>query len=144
VEGAIERLISLGYLDDAEFARAWVESRDRAHPRGAGALRRELRLKGVADDVIADVLADRAALAPQLAIGVSVDDAAAARLLERKRATLLREPDPRRRRQRAYSLLARSGFDPGVCSAASLAWVRDHDPEPRVGDDDGPEVPSDP
>lgn len=144
VEGAIERLIALGYLDDAEFARAWVESRDRAHPRGASALRRELRQKGVAEDLIAEVLTDRAAPARPDATGVSVDAAAAARLLDRRRAALLREPDPRRRRQRAYGLLARSGFDPGTCAAVSLAWIRDHDPGAGESDDSGVEEPSDP
>ncbi|MEX1335313.1 MAG: regulatory protein RecX, partial [Candidatus Limnocylindrales bacterium] len=47
VEEVLERLVRLGYLDDAAFARAWVESRDRARPRGAVALRRELQRKGV-------------------------------------------------------------------------------------------------
>ena len=143
VEGAIERLASLGYLDDDAFARAWVESRDRAHPRGAGALRRELRLKGVADDVIAEVLADRADLTADGATEVSVDAAAATRLLERKRAALLREADPRRRRQRAYGLLARSGFDPGTCTTVSLAWIRDHDPGTSESDDGDTEPPTD-
>ena len=39
VEGAIARLAELGMLDDAAFARAWMESRDRARPRGEIALR---------------------------------------------------------------------------------------------------------
>jgi len=47
VDGALERLTELGYVDDAAFARAWVESRDRARPRGARALRDELRRMGV-------------------------------------------------------------------------------------------------
>ena len=34
-------------LDDETFARAWVESRDRARPRGERAIRDELRLKGI-------------------------------------------------------------------------------------------------
>jgi hypothetical protein len=34
VEGAIARLLELGMLDDRAFAQAWVESRDRARPRG--------------------------------------------------------------------------------------------------------------
>ncbi|HEU4573028.1 MAG TPA: RecX family transcriptional regulator, partial [Candidatus Limnocylindrales bacterium] len=40
IEGAIERLGDLGMLDDEAFGRAWVESRDRARPRGEIALRR--------------------------------------------------------------------------------------------------------
>ena len=45
VEGAIDRLTELGMLDDATFARAWIESRDRARPRGERALANELRIK---------------------------------------------------------------------------------------------------
>ncbi|HVQ23505.1 MAG TPA: RecX family transcriptional regulator, partial [Candidatus Saccharimonadia bacterium] len=32
VKVVIDRLLALGYLDDAAFARSWVESRDRARP----------------------------------------------------------------------------------------------------------------
>ena len=39
-------MTELGMLDDETFARAWVESRDRARPRGERAIREELRLKG--------------------------------------------------------------------------------------------------
>ena len=49
----------------------------------------------------------------------SPDDAAAERLLRRRLPAILREADPRRRRQRAYALLARSGFSPDLCSAVS-------------------------
>ena len=42
VEGAITRMLELGMLDDEAFARAWVESRDRARPRGERAIRDEL------------------------------------------------------------------------------------------------------
>ena len=59
VDAAIGRLGELGYLDDDAFARTWVESRDRARPRGEHALRRELRLKGVDDAIVRTVLDDR-------------------------------------------------------------------------------------
>jgi hypothetical protein len=36
---------------------------------------------------------------------------------------VLREPDPRRRRAKAYALLARNGFDPVVCSTVAAAWL---------------------
>ena len=125
VEAAITRLQDLRYLDDDAFARAWIESRDRVRPRGEYALRRELALKGVERALVDTVLEDRRELAhgdgtaagdeePQ-----SPDDTAAERLLQRKLPTLLREPDPRRRRQRAYGLLARSGFSPDICSAVT-------------------------
>lgn len=108
VDGVVERLIEMNYLDDAAFARAWVQSRDRARPRGETALRRELALKGVAREVIDDVLEERDGMAD----GYDPNTVAAAALLERRRSVLQRERDPHKRRQKAYALLARNGFDP--------------------------------
>ncbi len=167
IEEVVTRLVELGYLDDAAFARAWVESRDRAHPRGEAALRRELALKGIDRDVAESVLEERRTSGgpdegrgrggPRLPGGSRVpgggsatgagpttahtraeatpdpDDVAARRVLERRSAVLLREPDLRRRRAKAYALLARHGFDPGTCRAATEAWIAGSTPGP---DDD--------
>ena len=46
-------------LDDEAFARAWVESRDRARPRGERAIREELRLKGIDRETVDVVLGER-------------------------------------------------------------------------------------
>jgi regulatory protein len=141
VDAAIGRLRDLHYLDDDAFARAWVESRDRAKPRGEHALRRELELKGVDRAIVATVLEDRRASGPGdiAADGedepANPDDAAAERLLRRKLPAILRESDPRRRRQRAYGLLARSGFSPDVCSAVSRRVLDDE----AQGEDAGPD-----
>lgn len=105
VEGAIERLTELGMIDDAAFARAWVESRDRARPRGERALRQELARKGIDRAVADETLEERDLEHPD------ADAAAAKRLLQRHAAALARVTDPRARRQRAYALLARNGFD---------------------------------
>jgi regulatory protein len=107
VEGAIERLLELGMLDDEAFARAWVESRDRARPRGEHALRRELAIKGIDRQVADDVLEAR---------GDAADADAARRLLERHARALERVADPLARRQRAYALLARHGFESELVS----------------------------
>jgi len=129
VEAAIARLGDLGYLDDDAFARTWVESRDRARPRGEHALRRELRLKGVDDAIVRAVLDDRRSGDPDgLGIDddaepVDVDRAAAERLLARHARALARVADVRARRQRAYALLARNGFDPSTASEAARAYV---------------------
>ncbi len=53
------------------------------------------------------------------------DEIAARRLLERRAASLRRDPDPRKRRHKAYALLARNGFDPGVCARVAAAFVAD-------------------
>ena len=132
VEQVLERLVEIGYLDDEAFARAWVESRDRARPRGSTALRRELQRKGVPDDVIIQVLEERAATSSSTAAAddaaIDADRAAAMRLVERRASTLRRETDPRRRRQKAYALLARNGFAPDVCHEVA-STVAEGDPE---------------
>ena len=159
VEEVIGRLVGIGYLDDAAFARAWIESRDRAHPRGATALRRELTLKGVTPDLIRQALAERhtrgapaAAFAPPVTAAAAVqgtggtgrdaaadapdaDRAAARRVLDRRSGVLLREADPRRRAGRAYALLARNGFDPDTCREAVREWAAR---QPSATPDDEP------
>jgi len=117
VDGAITRLAELGVLDDEAFAKAWVESRDRARPRGERALRRELSLKGIDRGVLDEVMEERRDAAGD--DGTNVDLEAARRLLARNARSLERVADPRTRRQRAYALLARNGFDPDVCREAS-------------------------
>lgn len=121
VEDVVARLIEMDYLDDEKFARAWIESRDRARPRGELALRRELALKGIARDVVDDVLVDRS----EHATGQDPNLAAALALLGRRRSSLEREADPARRRQKAYALLARNGFDPETCRTASTKLTRE-------------------
>jgi regulatory protein len=123
VEGAILRLTELGMLDDDAFARAWVESRDRARPRGQSAIRRELTLKGVDRRIVDTVLEERREAAASGPGGESPDDAAARNLLARHARSLGRVADPRLRRQRAYALLARNGFDPDTASRLSRAIV---------------------
>jgi regulatory protein len=133
VGATIDRLAVIGLLDDELFARGWIESRDRARPRGESALRRELSQRGVGRTEITAALAERQEAAEQRAHDWpadggdeptgSPDEAAARRLIERRQRDLDRIADPRKRRERAYALLARNGFDPEVCRtvAASVA-----------------------
>jgi regulatory protein len=58
IDAAIERLRNLDLIDDAQFARLWVANRQHLSPRGAGALRQELRAKGVERQIAEQVLAD--------------------------------------------------------------------------------------
>ncbi len=129
IEGAIERMTELGMLDDETFARTWIESRDRARPRGERALSEELRVRGVERSVIVAALEERRATASDAGEDAvpSADEAAAERLLARHARALERVADPRARRQRAYALLARNGFDPTTCASASAASIRDHE-----------------
>lgn len=114
VTAALERLGELGMLDDQAFASAWVESRDRARPRGERALRTELRQKGIGSAMIDGALEERSGAIE----GRVADDDAADRFLARQEGGLARVADPRRRRQRAYAALARHGFDSDTATRA--------------------------
>jgi SOS response regulatory protein OraA/RecX len=101
-----------------------VESRDRARPRGERAIREELRQKGIDRETVDLVLGerrDRALVSSDQGRGggdaalASADRSAAERLLAKNDRALARVADPRQRRQRAYALLARHGFDPETC-----------------------------
>lgn len=146
VDGAITRMSELGMLDDDAFARAWVESRDRSRPRGERAIRVELGQKGVDRAVIDEVLAARRAGGLTLddpdrrldadEAPVSADRSAAERLVARHARSLARVADPRQRRARAYSLLARNGFDPETCREVAATVIVTVDAS-ELGPDDG-------
>jgi regulatory protein len=121
VEGAIERLLELGMLDDRAFAEAWIASRDRARPRGERVLRQELLQKGIDRRLIDELLEERRT--GDEGEATEPDVGAARRLLERNERSLARVADPRQRRARAYALLARNGFDPDVCREVAAEVV---------------------
>jgi regulatory protein len=131
IDAAVQRLGDLGILDDEAFTAAWVESRDRARPRGERALRRELAVKGVDRGLIDEALSLRR---PEPGGDADPDVPAAERLLARHTAKLSRERDPRVRRQRAYALLARNGFDAEIAARLAAAFVAE--PERTVDDED--------
>ncbi len=99
-EHALDRLAAAGLLNDAEYARSFVESRDRARPKGARALRAELGQRGVARADIDAALADP-----------DRDEADAAVRAGRKHLSHLRGVDDRQQfRQRLGNFLMRRGF----------------------------------
>ncbi len=110
IEAVIERLVDAGYVDDAAFARFWVEDRTRFRPRSAHALRYELRQKGVDSDVIDEAVAD-------LDEESAAWDAATAKLDGWRR---LDEPQFRKK---ASGFLSRRGFNYGIVRATvDRAW----------------------
>ena len=141
VEGAIAKLLEFGVLDDQAFARMWVESRDRARPRGERAIRQELIQKGIERETIELVLGERSESTSASAstsetgdeaVAPTADRAAADRLLAKNRRALDRVADPRQRRQRAYALLGRHGFDFETCREVA-ATIPLHDDDPETG-----------
>lgn len=101
IEAVVERLARAGLLNDREFARYWVENRRQFNPRGARALRHELREKGVPAPVIADVLSD-------------LDEEVTARKAAETGARRLAHLEPGDFRRRLGAYLARRGFSYAV------------------------------
>ncbi|MFZ1730658.1 MAG: RecX family transcriptional regulator [Bacteroidota bacterium] len=58
IEEVITTFRRVNLLNDAEFARMWVRDRLALRPRSASMLRRELRAKGVTEEVADQVLSD--------------------------------------------------------------------------------------
>ena len=104
VEQVLASLNRYGYLDDAEFAQRWRDSRERRKPRGRFALRRELRAKGVADSIIDATLEN-------------LDESSSAyRAGERRARQWLAdgEMDYQTFRRKMWDFLRRRGFGSGV------------------------------
>ena len=112
IDPVIERLASVGLVDDVEYARAFLASRWSRRSAGWRRLELELRKRGVA---AADVVTARARIEAEVG---AVDDLGAARRVLSQVARRYAGLDPRTRRQRLYALLARRGFDGDVIRRA--------------------------
>jgi len=56
IDTVIDRLKRLGYVNDEEFSRWWIEQRQTHNPRGARLIRSELFQKGISQEIIDQVL----------------------------------------------------------------------------------------
>jgi regulatory protein len=123
VAAAVQRLIALGILDDAQFARQFI----RAKIAGAGLSRRrlqsELWRRGVARDVI------DAALAEVIAED-EVDENAQIAEVAAKKLRTLRSADPAAARRRLYAFLARRGYDSAAIRRVMDALPANAEDEP--------------
>ncbi|MEO6444272.1 MAG: regulatory protein RecX [Gemmatimonadaceae bacterium] len=112
----VERLLHLGLLDDAQYARALAHSR--AVGGGMSRLRiaMELQRRGVsrpvADAAIAETLEE-----------VQLDEEGAARAAAEKRLRALRSLGPEVQRRRLYAFLARRGYPHDVVSRVLRALL---------------------
>ena len=98
VAETISRLRTAGLLDDAQFARSWVDSRNQRAPRSRRLAAAELRARGVTRGVVEDVTA-------------TIDERDAAyRAAERRALSLAALPYVEFRR-RIGGLLLRRGFN---------------------------------
>src|SRR5947209_11126489 len=100
IEAALVRLDRLDLINDHSFASFWVESREQFSPRGARALKNELRMKGVEREVVEEMIDDEK------------DEERALRAGRKKALSLVRIPgmDFATFRARLGSFLQRRGF----------------------------------
>lgn len=105
-ESVLSRFAEVGLIDDAAFARAWVESRHHSRGLARRALSAELRQRGIPDGEVRSAVSQ---LGPQ-------DELAAARRLVAKRAPATRgKPVPARARS-LLGMLARKGYPAGLAA----------------------------
>jgi regulatory protein len=58
IDTVMQCLEDLDLINDQSFTEFWVESRERSNPKGAQALKHELRLKGVKREVVDELVSD--------------------------------------------------------------------------------------
>ncbi|RIQ29607.1 regulatory protein RecX [Jiangella rhizosphaerae] len=103
-DGVLDRFTDVGLVDDAAYARAWVESRHAGRGLARRALGYELRKRGVEPAVADDAVET---LDPE-------QEEATARALVAARLPSTRRLDPVARTRRLTGLLARKGYPPGL------------------------------
>jgi regulatory protein len=117
VERSIQALVEQGHLDEARFARLFVQDKRELDEWGAERIRQVLLSRGVDRDVIEHALAEH--------------EPDADGEIERALAVLRRRfPSPAgdcRARDRALGVLLRKGYDRDVALEAIAAQVRDAD-----------------
>ena len=104
----LDRFEEAELINDAAFARAFVVSKLAQGGKSAMALRRELKIKGVADDLIAEALIE---------LDQEKEQLIANRLAIARYQRLMKlEPDVRQRR--LFGFLQRRGFNSAIISRA--------------------------
>jgi regulatory protein len=120
-ERLLTRFEEVGLIDDAAFARSWVESRQSGKGLGRRALAQELRRKGIDDEVAREALDE---VEPH-------DEEEAARALVRRKLRTLRQVDRATATRRLTGMLARKGH------SGEVAWrvVREELDENGLGEE---------
>jgi regulatory protein len=119
IDAALARLDRFELVNDREFATFWAENRQQFSPRGARAIKNELRMKGVGREVVDEMISDE-------------KDEELALLAGRKKAmSLLHNPtmDYMTFRTRLGSFLQRRGFDYEMVARTVKALWKELKPE---------------
>lgn len=104
IEKVIQRLKEKDFIDDREFARAWVADKIK-RPLGIRRIEEELKSKGIDKEIFQEALAKATN---------NYDEESIIRQLAEKRLQRLKGLDPNKVTSRLYSYLLRRGFSPGI------------------------------
>lgn len=91
-----------GFVDDKYFAKAWVESRIKK-PLGLRRLKEELRIKGVAQEIIDSQINETKQ---------DYSESDIVRKIAKDRLRRIKGIDPQKAKRRIYAYLLRRGFSP--------------------------------
>jgi regulatory protein len=116
VDDLILRFTAVGLLDDDRFARDVVRYHTRTHPLGRFGLQRELRLKGIADELARRVLDE------ELPVEAEVELA-----LEAIKRILNRRLDIKSKYKKAMGYLSRRGFGTRAINAVQAEILRNRE-----------------
>ncbi|ANS80554.1 Regulatory protein RecX [Serinicoccus hydrothermalis] len=100
----LDRMAEVGLVDDEAYAEMYVRSKQETKGLAAGALRQELRRKGVAEEVVDSALDD---INPE-------HEREQARALVRRRLRTMQGLEREVQTRRLAGFLARKGYSPGV------------------------------
>jgi regulatory protein len=123
IDAVMQRLDDLGLISDQAFSEFWIESRERSHPKGAQALKSELRMKGVNRELVDELVSDE-------------QDEERAMRAGRQKAILLAQQsdvDFNTFRARLGPFLQRRGFSYEVCiRVVRVLWEEVQNEEPEA------------
>lgn len=103
IDKVIKRLLELKYLDDESYSTDYINEKVKFRPKGKFLLKRELKLKGIPEEVIDNILEKQ-----------QIDELELAETALKKRRQRWKDLPLLKQRNRAASFLASRGFRPEI------------------------------
>lgn len=111
VQAVVDRLETVGLVEDTRYAQMWVENRNEFHPRSQRLMRLEMIQKGIEEEVI------------ESALGGSADDGELAVKAAQKQLRKYERLEWPEFRQKLSAYLARRGFSYGtIAPVVKSVW----------------------
>lgn len=101
ISAVVDEFSKKGLLNDSKFSKLWVESRMASNPKGAFLLKRELKEKGVKDEIIDRVIKESAGGHSEYEV---------VKTLAESRMAALKDLDATAVKRRLFGYLRRRGF----------------------------------